>query len=235
MLTAGGAGALAAPRARADPARRVPAGRPAQRAAARAGPLGAAHGRAPRPPTWPAADGDRPPPVAVNLAGLLPGDADFAAEVRDAVVGGGLAVGPAGARAGRDQPGRAPAARAGRDGRASPNGRPVRGRRLRHRLLLAGAAQGAARADRQGRPRVRHRDRRRPGGLRRGPRGRRHGARDGRRHAWPRASRRPSSSTCCAASASTPTRAGCSPGRWRPSRSAALLATGRLETPAARA
>ena len=41
----GGAGALAAPRARDDPARRVPAGRPAQRAAARAGPVGAAHGR----------------------------------------------------------------------------------------------------------------------------------------------------------------------------------------------
>ena len=30
------------------------------------------------------------PAVAVNLAGLLPGDVDFAAEVRDAVVGGGL-------------------------------------------------------------------------------------------------------------------------------------------------
>ena len=40
-----GAGALAAPGARADPARRVPAGGPAQRAAARAGPVGAAHRR----------------------------------------------------------------------------------------------------------------------------------------------------------------------------------------------
>ena len=41
---------------------------------------------------WPAANGsDHPTPaVAVNLAGLLPGDVDFAAEVRDAVVGGGL-------------------------------------------------------------------------------------------------------------------------------------------------
>jgi EAL domain-containing protein (putative c-di-GMP-specific phosphodiesterase class I) len=38
---------------------------------------------------WPEADG-RTPAVAVNLAGLLPGDVDFAAEVRDAVVGGGL-------------------------------------------------------------------------------------------------------------------------------------------------
>jgi diguanylate cyclase (GGDEF)-like protein/PAS domain S-box-containing protein len=41
---------------------------------------------------WTAPEGsDRPAPaVAVNLAGLLPGDVDFAAEVRDAVVGGGL-------------------------------------------------------------------------------------------------------------------------------------------------
>jgi EAL domain-containing protein (putative c-di-GMP-specific phosphodiesterase class I) len=38
---------------------------------------------------WPASEG-RTPAVAVNLAGLLPGDADFAAEVRDAVEGGGL-------------------------------------------------------------------------------------------------------------------------------------------------
>jgi diguanylate cyclase (GGDEF)-like protein/PAS domain S-box-containing protein len=38
---------------------------------------------------WPEAEG-RTPAVAVNLAGLLPGDVDFAAEVRDAVVGGGL-------------------------------------------------------------------------------------------------------------------------------------------------
>jgi diguanylate cyclase (GGDEF)-like protein/PAS domain S-box-containing protein len=38
---------------------------------------------------WPAAEG-RTPAVAVNLAGLLPGDVDFADEVRDAVVGGGL-------------------------------------------------------------------------------------------------------------------------------------------------
>jgi diguanylate cyclase (GGDEF)-like protein len=38
---------------------------------------------------WPASEG-RTPAVAVNLAGLLPGDVDFAAEVRDAVVGGGL-------------------------------------------------------------------------------------------------------------------------------------------------
>jgi EAL domain-containing protein (putative c-di-GMP-specific phosphodiesterase class I) len=41
---------------------------------------------------WPAAEGsDNPAPaVAVHLAGLLPGDVDFAAEVRDAVEGGGL-------------------------------------------------------------------------------------------------------------------------------------------------
>jgi len=38
---------------------------------------------------WPEAEG-RTPAVAVNLAGLLPGDVDFASEVRDAVVGGGL-------------------------------------------------------------------------------------------------------------------------------------------------
>ncbi len=38
---------------------------------------------------WPAPEG-RVPAVAVNLAGLLPGDTDFAAEVRDAVRGGGL-------------------------------------------------------------------------------------------------------------------------------------------------
>ncbi len=39
--------------------------------------------------SWPAPEG-RAPAVAVNLAGLLPGDVDFATEVRDAVTGGGL-------------------------------------------------------------------------------------------------------------------------------------------------
>jgi len=38
---------------------------------------------------WPAPEG-RAPAVAVNLAGLLPGDVDFASEVRDAVLGAGL-------------------------------------------------------------------------------------------------------------------------------------------------
>ena len=44
-----------------DPARRVPPGRPAQRAAARAGPVGAAHGRRPRPRAGPRPRVARPP------------------------------------------------------------------------------------------------------------------------------------------------------------------------------
>ena len=92
------------------------------------------------------------------------------------------ALGPAGARGRRDQPRRAARARARRDGAAGAVRGPVRHRRLRHRLLVAGPAQGAARADRQGRPRVRPRRGHRPRGLRGRARGGRHGQGDGPLH-----------------------------------------------------
>ena len=146
--TAGGAGALAAPGAR----RSIPPGEflpVAQRSGLlrELDRLGAAHGgrRGRR------LAGARGPPasaVAVNLAGLLPGDAGLRGRraptpsrpaglpwdrlVLELVETSLVAL---------------PAARPGRHGGARRARRAVRRRRLRHRLLLAGAAQGAARAD----------------------------------------------------------------------------------------
>ena len=95
---------------------------------------------------WPE-HGGRPMAVAVNLAGLLPGDVEFRA-MRDRhrraaglswdrlvleLVETSLVALPPHALAAMD--------------RLCRTGRPVRGRRLRHRLLVAGPAQGAARAD----------------------------------------------------------------------------------------
>ena len=179
---------------------------------------------------WPQHGGTQPS-VAVNLAGLLPADVGLPAGGQRHRRRQRAGAEPAGAGAGGDQPGRAAAARAGRDGRAGGARGPVRRRRLRHRLLLARPAQGAARRRRSrstGRssptsPTTRSTSRW-PGPWSTWP-GRWAAAR------WPRAWRPPSSSTGCAASASTPTRAGCSPGRCRPHELRELLAGAGLATP----
>ena len=156
---------------------RVPAGGRAGRPDARAGPMGAAH-RAARGGDVAGADG-KPVAVAVNLAGLVPGDPEFVDVVANAVAEAGIAwdrvVLELVETSLVDLPCRTHAA----DGRAGGQGRPVRGGRLRHRLLLAGPAQGPAGADHQGGPAVRGRRGQRPVRLRGRPRGGGHGPGDG--------------------------------------------------------
>jgi hypothetical protein len=109
--------------------------------AARARRLGAAHGvpggrrlaGARRPP---GRRGGQPGGAAAGRSGV-PGHRDRHRRVR------GPALGPARARGRRDQPRRPARTRPRRHGTARPARRPVRHRRLRHGLLVAGAAQGA--------------------------------------------------------------------------------------------
>ena len=160
------------------------------------------------------------PAVAVNLAGLLPGDVDFAAEVRDAVARRRASRGtgwcsswsrPAWSRSRRTRwprwrasPSRASGSRSTTSAPATPRWPGSRSCPRRPSRWTARSSPGSPTTPWTSPWRGRWWTWRTRWAAAR----------------WPRASRPPSSSTCCAASASTPTRAGCSPARWRPSRCA---------------